>query len=155
MSDTLTRKEQFTLSFYVTPLSLQVCKEAIFRAGAGSYPGGRYTRTCFVTRGIGQFLPNEGASPNIGSVGKVETLEEMKVESICVGRDVMVRAVAELKKAHPYEEVSCLQRRFALSCFSDQLGRISGFQDGNSLSVHLVSVLLRFLSSDVKWGLMQ
>ena len=59
-----------------------------------------------MTKGTGQFLPNEGASPNIGAVGKVETLEEIKVESICVGRDVMVKAVEELKKAHPYEEVS-------------------------------------------------
>jgi hypothetical protein len=110
MSDISPEPEQFTLSFYVPPSSLEACKEAIFRAGAGSYPGGKYTRTCFVTRGTGQFLPNEGARPNIGSVGKVETLEEMKVESICVGRNVVVKAVEELKKAHPYEVVGCSLR---------------------------------------------
>ena len=106
MSGSSTEEEQFTLSFYVPPSSLEACKEAVFRAGAGCYPGGKYTQACFVTKGTGQFLPNEGASPNIGAVGKVETLEEIKVESICVGRDVMVKAVEELKKAHPYEEVS-------------------------------------------------
>ena len=97
--------EQFTLCFYVPPSSLAACKEAIFSAGAGCYPGGIYTKACFVTNGTGQFLPNEGANPNIGSVGKVETVEEVKVESICVGREVMTKAVEALKKAHPYEEV--------------------------------------------------
>jgi hypothetical protein len=106
MSASSTEEEQFTLSFYVPPSSLEGCKEAIFRAGAGRYAGGKYTQACFVTKGMGQFLPTEGASPNIGVVGKVETLDEIKVESICVGRDVMVKAVEELKKAHPYEEVS-------------------------------------------------
>lgn len=106
MSHTTSEKEQFTLSFYVPPSSLEVCKQAIFSAGAGCYPGGKYTQACFVTKGTGQFLPNEGASPNIGSVGKIEVVEEIKVESICVGRDVMMRAVEELKAAHPYEEVA-------------------------------------------------
>ena len=55
---------------------------------------------------MGQFLPSEGATPNIGEVGKLERVEEMRVETICVGRIVMERAVEALKKAHPYEEVA-------------------------------------------------
>ena len=105
MSSPSSTREQFTLSFYVPPSSLEACKDAIFSAGAGCYPGGNYTRACFVTEGTGQFLPNEGASPNIGSVGNVETVREIKVETICVGRDVIMKAVEELKRAHPYEEV--------------------------------------------------
>lgn len=61
---------------------------------------------CFETPGIGQFVPGEGAVPNIGAVGKLERVEEMKVEVLCAGRDVMVGAVGALKKAHPYEEVA-------------------------------------------------
>ena len=99
-------EEKFTLSFYVPPSSLEACKSAIFAAGAGCYPGGKYTQACFVTQGTGQFLPMQGANPNIGSVGRVETVEEVKVECICVGRQVMRRAVEELVKTHPYEEVS-------------------------------------------------
>ncbi len=60
----------------------------------------------FESRGTGQFLPGEGAVPNIGAVGKLERVEEMRVEVLCVGRDVMVGAVGALKKAHPYEEVA-------------------------------------------------
>jgi hypothetical protein len=99
-------EEKFTLTFYVPPSSLEVCKTAIFAAGAGCYPGGKYSQACFVTKGTGQFLPSEGARPNIGVVGRVETVEEVKVECICVGRQVMRRAVEELVRVHPYEEVS-------------------------------------------------
>lgn len=106
MSASSPEKEQFTLSFYVPLSSLEACKEAIFSVGAGSYPGGKYSQACFVTPGTGQFKPMEGANPKIGNVGMVETLEEMKVESICVGRDVMTKAVEALEKAHPYEQVA-------------------------------------------------
>lgn len=61
---------------------------------------------CFETQGIGQFLPGEGAVPNIGAVGKLERVAETKVEVLCVGKDVMTGAVDSLKRAHPYEEVS-------------------------------------------------
>jgi hypothetical protein len=44
--------------------------------------------------------------PNIGAVGQVEKVPEMKVEMICVGREVMERSVTALKEAHPYEEVA-------------------------------------------------
>lgn len=72
--------------------------------GAGSYLGGKYSMVCFETRGTAQFMPNEGAVPNIGKVGELERVEETRVEVLCVGRDVMVGAVASLKHAHPYEE---------------------------------------------------
>ena len=53
---------------------------------------------CFESPGIEQFLPSEGAQPNIGEVGKLERVEEMKVEVLCVGRDVMLGAVDALKR---------------------------------------------------------
>lgn len=56
--------------------------------------------------GTGQFLPGAGANPAIGAVGEVEYVEEMKVEVMCVGRSIMLDAVKELVKAHPYEEVA-------------------------------------------------
>lgn len=66
--------------------------------GAGSYPGGKYSMVCFEIPGIGQFLPGEGASPNIGAVGKVERVPETRVEVLCVGKDVMTGAVESLKR---------------------------------------------------------
>lgn len=49
-------------------------------------------------------MPNEGATPNIGKVGELERVEEVRVEVLCVGRDVMQGAVGALRHAHPYEE---------------------------------------------------
>ena len=66
--------------------------------GAGSYPGGKYSMVCFETQGTGQFLPGEGAVPNIGAVGKLERVPETKVEVLCVGTDVMTGAVNSLKR---------------------------------------------------------
>ena len=66
--------------------------------GAGCYPGGKYSMVCFETSGIGQFLPGEGAVPNIGAVGKLERVPETRVEVLCVGKDVMTGAVDSLKR---------------------------------------------------------
>jgi len=98
---------KFKLIFFVPPSSLSACKTAIFAAGAGRYPGpGSYTEACFQTDGTGQFRPGARANPNIGTRGELEEVKEVKVETICLGRDVVGRAVEELKRVHPYEEVA-------------------------------------------------
>ncbi|KAI9760791.1 MAG: putative ATP-dependent RNA helicase dhr2 [Chaenotheca gracillima] len=98
--------ERFKLIYTVPHGHLEDTKNAIFRAGAGTYPGGKYSRVSFETSGIGQFLPekDKGANPNIGRPGTLEKVEEMRVEIMCVGRGTMKDAVEALKKAHPYEE---------------------------------------------------
>lgn len=106
MASTATPSDRYKLVFFVPTESAEACKEAIFATGAGSFPGGKYTKCCFQTRGTGQFLPNEGANPAIGAVGAVERCEELKVEVMCIGRETVRDAVQELLKAHPYEEVA-------------------------------------------------
>lgn len=95
---------KYKLVFFVPLSHVEVCKEAVFATGAGSYPQGKYSKACFQSLGTGQFLPGDGANPNIGQVGEVEKVEEMRVEILCLGRETMLRAVDELLKAHPYEE---------------------------------------------------
>ncbi|KAL8960728.1 MAG: hypothetical protein Q9193_002616 [Seirophora villosa] len=95
---------RFKLFFTVPQSSLEICKQAVFSAGAGTYAAGKYSEVCFETPGTGQFLPSQGAKPAVGEAGKVERVEEVKVEVLCVGRDVMLAAVEKLKKSHPYEE---------------------------------------------------
>lgn len=101
-----TLPKRYKLVFHVPPSHLTQCKTALFATGAGTYPGGKYSHACFETRGTGQFRPNAGADPAIGKVGEVERVEEVKVEMICVGRDVAEKAVRELERVHPYEEVA-------------------------------------------------
>ncbi|KAJ5605506.1 NGG1p interacting factor 3 NIF3 [Penicillium lagena] len=106
MSTSTPVPERYKLIFFVPPSHLEPCKEAIFATGGGAFPGGKYTKCAFQTRGTGQFLPNEGADPAIGEVGALEQCEELKVEIMCLGREVMLNAVKELVRAHPYEEVA-------------------------------------------------
>ncbi|CAG8374624.1 unnamed protein product [Penicillium salamii] len=103
---TSTIADRYKLVFFVPTENAEPCKEAIFAVGAGSFPGGKYTKCCFQTAGTGQFLPNEGADPAVGAVGALERCEELRIEVMCLGRDVMLRAVEALIAAHPYEEVA-------------------------------------------------
>ncbi|KAL4901118.1 hypothetical protein BDW74DRAFT_182212 [Aspergillus multicolor] len=99
--------QKFKLIFHVPPSALEATKAAIFAAGAGRYPGpGNYTECCWVTTGTGQFRPGDAANPAIGVVGELEKIEELRVETLCVGVETTKKAVEALKRAHPYEEPS-------------------------------------------------
>ncbi len=91
----------YKLGFYVPESHLEVVKDAVFAAGAGRI--GDYDHCCWQVRGEGQFRPLEGSEPFIGQSGKVEHVEEYRVELVCP--DHCVRAVVEaMVQAHPYEE---------------------------------------------------
>ena len=90
---------RFKLIFFVPLSALEACKSAIFAAGAGRYPGaGNYTECCWITLGTGEFRPGDAAKPNIGKVGELQEVEEARVESLCLGEDVVRKAVEALKR---------------------------------------------------------
>jgi len=90
---------RFKLIFFVPPSALEACKAAIFAAGAGRYPGpGNYTECCWTAHGTGQFRPGNTANPNIGKVGTLEEVQEARVEAICLGQNVVKKAVEALKR---------------------------------------------------------
>jgi dinuclear metal center YbgI/SA1388 family protein len=76
-------------------------REAMFAAGAGHI--GDYSRCSWSVPGTGQFLPTEGASPTIGTVGSVERVPEDRVEVVAPSR-LRAHVLAALRTAHPYEE---------------------------------------------------
>lgn len=60
--------QKFKIVFFVPPAALSTCKDAIFGAGAGRFPGpAGYTECCFTTRGTGQFRPGDKANPHVSS----------------------------------------------------------------------------------------
>lgn len=91
----------YRLNFYVPESHLEVVKDALFAAGAGSI--GQYQRCSWQVAGEGQFLPGAGSKPRIGAPGELEKLVEYKVEMVC-HPDYIEAAVVALKAAHPYEE---------------------------------------------------
>jgi hypothetical protein len=78
-------------------------RKAMGDAGAGSV--GNYTHSTFSTTGHGRFLPEKGASPAVGKVGKLERVKEERIETVC--KKELVKGVIEsIKKVHPYEEIA-------------------------------------------------
>ena len=71
-------------------------------AGAGRM--GNYSFCSFSVKGTGRFVPEEGASPFVGSVGKMEVVEEERIETVC-DNAVLDRVIRAIREAHPYEEV--------------------------------------------------
>jgi dinuclear metal center YbgI/SA1388 family protein len=76
-------------------------RRAVVGAGAGHI--GAYDSCTFSTAGEGRFRPLEGADPAIGAVGEIETVAEVRVESV-LPRSARDAVVAALREAHPYEE---------------------------------------------------
>lgn len=90
----------FRLVFNVPESHLAACKTAIFAAGAGRYPNSSYSECCWTTLGTGQFRPGESARPFIGTAGsaEAETVAEVRVETPCVGEDVVRSVLTALKE---------------------------------------------------------
>jgi len=80
-----------------------IVREAIGKAGAGKI--GNYTFCSFSSKGVGRFKPEDGAHPAIGEVGKLESVQEERIEFVC-DRNLVKDVIAAIKKAHPYEEVA-------------------------------------------------
>ncbi|ERI09897.1 Nif3-like dinuclear metal center hexameric protein [Aneurinibacillus aneurinilyticus] len=88
---------------YVPLSHADAVRDAMSQAGAGSI--GQYSHCTFGVRGTGTFMPGEGADPYIGEQGKIEEVEEMRIETI-MPEDIQARVVKAMIKAHPYEEVA-------------------------------------------------
>lgn len=86
---------------YVPQENAEALREAIFGAGAGHI--GDYSHCSWSVAGIGQFLPLDGASPAIGSIGTVEQVAEDRVEVVAPAR-ARADVLAAMRTAHPYEE---------------------------------------------------
>lgn len=91
----------YKLGFYVPASHLEQVKQAVFATGAGRI--GTYDCCCWQVPGQGQFRPLDGSKPWIGRQGSVETVDEYRVELVCV-EELIKAAVAAMRLAHPYEE---------------------------------------------------
>lgn len=88
---------------FIPKKDAQAVLDAVHEAGAGQI--GNYDTSSFQQDGLGRFRPNEMANPTIGKKGKVETVEETKIEVLAPAH-LSNRIISALKKAHPYEEVA-------------------------------------------------
>lgn len=78
-------------------------RRASSEAGAGVI--GAYTHCSFYSLGTGSFVPQPGSNPAIGREGRLEEVEEARLEMIVPERELK-GVIAAVLDAHPYEEVA-------------------------------------------------
>ncbi|PIL33655.1 hypothetical protein GSI_04278 [Ganoderma sinense ZZ0214-1] len=82
----MTPTRKLKLVFFIPRASTQAVLRHLF-ARFPNHVGriGAYGGCAFVSPGVGQFLPLEGANPAIGEVGRPEHVEEDRVEVLVLG----------------------------------------------------------------------
>jgi dinuclear metal center YbgI/SA1388 family protein len=86
---------------FVPAENAEAVRAAVFDAGAGHI--GDYSHCSWTISGTGQFLPHDGASPAIGSVGSIERVAEERIEVIAPMTS-RASVLTAMRAAHPYEE---------------------------------------------------
>ena len=90
----------FKVAVTVPPLQAEAVYTAMVGAGAGAL--GEYSHCAFLVKGEGRFKPLEAANPTIGTAGRLEQLEEVRLEML-VAPDRLDAVVDAMLAAHPYE----------------------------------------------------
>lgn len=88
---------------FVPESHLDIVLKTMGDRGAGVI--GNYTHCSVAGKVTGRFLPGKGANPTIGEVGKLEEVDEWRVEMVCP-KDKAKEVISDMKKVHPYEEVA-------------------------------------------------
>ena len=91
------------LVVFVPEHNVDAVAKALAEAGAGAI--GDYTECTFRTQGKGTFRGGECANPYLGEKGRLEEVEEVRVETVVPAHAVR-RAVDAAIAAHPYEEMA-------------------------------------------------
>lgn len=91
------------LVVFVPAEDVDAVADALSEAGAGTI--GDYTRCTFRTPGTGTFLSGDAADPYLGERGQLETVNEVRLETV-VPAHLARRAAAAAVAAHPYEETA-------------------------------------------------
>ena len=117
---------------------------ALFDAGAGRI--GQYSSCSFQTRGTGTFFGEEGTNPAVGQTGKLERVEEIRLETVVPLTNVepVIRA---LRQSHPYEEPAFDLNQLAAPPEAIGLGRV-GKLPGDVTGEMLINRIKRELEID-------
>ena len=92
---------QHKLVVFVPPEEVENVADAMFAAGAGQI--GDYSRCSYRVCGTGTFLGGESTSPAVGRKGRLEYVEEVRLEAIVPGQ-VLPGVIQSMIEAHSYEE---------------------------------------------------
>ena len=92
---------ELKLVTFVPAEAVSTVAEAVFEAGAGRI--GDYTQCSYRLAGHGTFFGGEGTNPAVGARGRMEIVDEVRLETVVPAR-ALPAVVEALRRAHPYEE---------------------------------------------------
>jgi len=95
-------KELVKLVVFVPEENADEVRKALGEAGAGKI--GEYSYCSYSIKGVGRFKPSDKANPHIGSAGKLEEVNEERIEVACE-KEQAPEIIKVIKSVHPYEEV--------------------------------------------------
>jgi len=94
-------EKKYKIVVYVPESHGNELRAAMGDADAGVI--GDYTHCMFTLKGTGQFKPGEGSDPYVGEVGKLNKVEEERIETVCEA-DKLPGIIKAIRDTHPYEE---------------------------------------------------
>ncbi|MEO8877024.1 MAG: Nif3-like dinuclear metal center hexameric protein, partial [Polyangiaceae bacterium] len=109
----------YKLFVFVPEEACDRVSQALFTAGAGQI--GKYSSCSFRSPGTGTFFGEAGTNPKVGVAGKLETVTELKLETLVPATKVgdVIRA---LRASHPYEEPAFDLVRVAAAALPSRIG---------------------------------
>jgi dinuclear metal center YbgI/SA1388 family protein len=113
--------KEYKLVTFVPKDALEKVSRALFDAGAGQI--GQYSQCSFRSAGTGTFFGEEGTNPTVGQAGKLETAEEIRLETV-VPISKVAAVIGALRTAHPYEEPAFDLNALAVPPTTLGLGRV-------------------------------
>lgn len=93
---------RFKIETFLPKESLEDIRSGLYELGLGKI--GKYNCCMSWYEVESSWKAIEGANPYIGKVGEIEFEPEYKLEFLCDKKDLK-KAIAVIKKNHPYEEV--------------------------------------------------
>jgi dinuclear metal center YbgI/SA1388 family protein len=95
--------KQIKLAVFVPESHVNKVAEAIHQSGAGLI--GEYSHCSFRSIGTGTFKGSNESNPSLGKKGKVEFVEEVRLE-VLIDEWKLNQIIRAMKNVHPYEEVA-------------------------------------------------
>lgn len=93
----------YKIAVFVPKSHVDKVRNVLGKSGAGWI--GNYSHCTYNVEGFGTFMPREGSNPFIGESGKLEKVDEIKIETIVEAKNIK-KVITKMLKAHPYEEVA-------------------------------------------------
>ncbi len=127
------KRKLYKLSVFIPKGYVKTVRDALFAYGNPKI--GNYENCSFETKGKGSFKALEGSEPFIGGFSGTTFTDESKLELLIEERNIK-KAVAEMKKVHPYEEAAYdlyPLRDFGGSAL-EGMGAVGNFETGVTLA---------------------